>query len=210
SHGGAGGGGRRRLGRVLRGDARYGAARRSRDRARSGRSAHRGREARARGGRASRRRGGLRRAALRAPTGRLRPRARVRARPLVACGAPRMEPASPVGPPVMDMAARVARVWLPGVPPVPRVRRGHPRQGAARHMVGSPTRIALAEAIGTFTLVFAGVLAINAATLAREPEPTSLIAVAFAHGLAILVMVAALAAISGGHFNPAITLGFVV
>lgn len=77
-------------------------------------------------------------------------------------------------------------------------------------MVRSPSRIALAEAIGTFTLVFAGVLAINAATLAGEPEPTSLIAVAFAHGLAILVMVAALAAISGGHFNPAITLGFVV
>ena len=77
-------------------------------------------------------------------------------------------------------------------------------------MVRSPTRIALAEAIGTFTLVFAGVLAINAATLAGESEPSSLVAVAFAHGLAILVMVAALAAISGGHFNPAITLGFVV
>jgi len=77
-------------------------------------------------------------------------------------------------------------------------------------MERSPTRIALAEAIGTFTLVFAGVLAINAATLAGEQEPTSLVAVAFAHGLAIFVMVAALASISGGHFNPAITLGFVV
>jgi aquaporin TIP len=77
-------------------------------------------------------------------------------------------------------------------------------------MVDSPSRIALAEAIGTFTLVFAGVLAINAGTLAGDPELSSLTTVALAHGLAIFVMVAALSAISGGHFNPAITLGFVV
>src|SRR5690606_1498880 len=106
------------------------------------------------------------------------------------------------------------RAWhvsgSPGAPPPPRARRGCPRQGAARHMVRSPTRIALAEAIGTFTLVFAGVLAISAGTLAGDPELSSLSTVAFAHGLAIFVMVAALAAISGGHFNPAITLGFVV
>ena len=77
-------------------------------------------------------------------------------------------------------------------------------------MVDSPSRIALAEAIGTFTLVFAGVLAISAGTLSGDPAAGNLSTVAFAHGLAIMVMVAALGAISGGHFNPAITLGFVV
>ena len=39
---------------------------------------------------------------------------------------------------------------------------------------------------------------------------TALIAIAFAHGLAIAVMVSAVGHISGGHFNPAITLGFLI
>ncbi|HEY8377042.1 MAG TPA: aquaporin [Nannocystis sp.] len=70
---------------------------------------------------------------------------------------------------------------------------------------------ALAEAIGTFALIFIGVLAVTAGDVAVLPEGTvNLASIAFAHGLVIAVMVAALAAISGGHFNPAITLGFVV
>src|SRR5690606_4265857 len=44
---------------------------------------------------------------------------------------------------------------------------------------------------------------------AAAPEPASLVGVALAHGLIIAVMVAALGAVSGGHFNPAITAGFV-
>lgn len=56
-----------------------------------------------------------------------------------------------------------------------------------------------AEFIGTFTLIFAGVasICING----------GLVAVAFAHGLALVVMITALGHISGGHFNPAVTAG---
>ncbi|HEX7004557.1 MAG TPA: aquaporin [Trueperaceae bacterium] len=63
-------------------------------------------------------------------------------------------------------------------------------------------RAMIAEAIGTFTLVFIGVGAIA--------NDASLLGVAFAHGLAIAVMVAATAAISGGHLNPAVTVGLLV
>ncbi|HEX7050140.1 MAG TPA: aquaporin [Longimicrobiales bacterium] len=78
-------------------------------------------------------------------------------------------------------------------------------------MSDNPGKFMLAEAIGTFTLIFIGVLAIVSGPLIGRPEGVvNLATIAFAHGLAIAVMVAALAGISGGHFNPAITLGFVV
>ncbi len=60
----------------------------------------------------------------------------------------------------------------------------------------------IAEAIGTFTLIFIGIGAIYA-------NP-GLLGVAIAHGLAIAVMVSATAGISGGHLNPAVTLGLLV
>ena len=68
-------------------------------------------------------------------------------------------------------------------------------------------RRGVAEFIGTFTLIFIGVGSIVAANDIHDP---SLIGVAIAHGLAIGVMVSALRHISGGHFNPAITFGFLV
>ena len=64
----------------------------------------------------------------------------------------------------------------------------------------------LAEAIGTFTLIFAGAGAIIVNEVTRGG--VGLLGIAFAHGLAIAVMVSAFGAISGGHFNPAVTCGF--
>ena len=64
---------------------------------------------------------------------------------------------------------------------------------------------AAAEFIGTFALTFVGILAIH-----HAPAGGGLLAVALAHGLALSVAVTAAMPTSGGHFNPAITLGFLM
>ena len=61
-----------------------------------------------------------------------------------------------------------------------------------------------AEFIGTFTLV----TAVCGAALFSAPS-AGLVAVAFAVGLSVLAMAFAVGPISGGHFNPAVTLGLV-
>ena len=59
-----------------------------------------------------------------------------------------------------------------------------------------------AEFVGTFALVF---IAAGGAAFARTPTDLAL-----ANGLVIAVMVSAVGFISGGFFNPAVTLGFLV
>jgi MIP family channel proteins len=65
----------------------------------------------------------------------------------------------------------------------------------------------LAELIGTFTLVFFGAGAI---LTHNATQMVGMTGIAVAHGLAILVMIYAFGAVSGGHFNPAVTFGFLV
>jgi len=70
------------------------------------------------------------------------------------------------------------------------------------------TQRLLAELVGTFTLIFIGAGSIVAASEAGlGVGGAGLITVALAHGLAIGVMVSAVGHVSGGHFNPAVTVG---
>jgi aquaporin TIP len=64
----------------------------------------------------------------------------------------------------------------------------------------------LVEMIGPFALVFMGAGAIMTATSNGFGDGGTLVMVALAHGLAIGLMVAAAGHISGGHYNPAVTI----
>lgn len=61
----------------------------------------------------------------------------------------------------------------------------------------------VAEFVGSFALTFVGILAIHWSN-------GSLLAVALAHGIILAVMVSACLPTSGGHINPAITVGFLL
>jgi MIP family channel proteins len=69
----------------------------------------------------------------------------------------------------------------------------------------SLVRRSLAELLGTFALVFIGVASV--ATMSFPGANYGILGVALAHGLVLAVMVTALMGISGGHLNPAVTLG---
>ena len=64
----------------------------------------------------------------------------------------------------------------------------------------------IVEAIGPFALVLAGAGAIMLAATQGYSNGGTLVMVALAHGLAIGLMVAAAGHISGGHYNPAVTI----
>lgn len=80
---------------------------------------------------------------------------------------------------------------------------------ALRHRLG-------AEALGTFWLVFggAGSAVLAAHVLSQDPTPVNMgigfVGVSLAFGLTVLTMAYAVGHVSGGHFNPAVSVGLAV
>ncbi|MBI4185163.1 MAG: MIP family channel protein [Proteobacteria bacterium] len=70
-------------------------------------------------------------------------------------------------------------------------------------------RASVAEFIATLLFIFigAGTVVVTGGLLGEPLTSARLVAIALAHGLAIALLVAATANISGGHVNPAVTFG---
>src|SRR2546428_747249 len=116
--------------------------------------------------------------------------------------------------------AGISRRLLPGrderdrdeqSPPAPNPGDGYRAVQALRlrgaEMAVAAWRKGVAEFIGAYTLIFIGA---GAVLTAGSTSTSDLLLIALAHGLAIGVMVSALAHVSGGHFNPAVTFGALV
>jgi MIP family channel proteins len=68
------------------------------------------------------------------------------------------------------------------------------------------SRRLIAEFLGTFALIFVGCGSVLADNYARF----GLLGIAAAHALVLAIMISSLMNISGGHFNPAVTVGLLV
>lgn len=68
-------------------------------------------------------------------------------------------------------------------------------------------RALIAEACGTFWFLFIGAGAILTDSVISG---TGLLPIAFAHGITLAIAISAFGALSGGHFNPAVTFGIAV
>lgn len=67
---------------------------------------------------------------------------------------------------------------------------------------------ALAEIVGTFTIIFVGAGSILVSE--RYPDLMPVSGIPIAWGLTIAIMILMLGPISGAHFNPAVTLVFAI
>jgi aquaporin TIP len=92
--------------------------------------------------------------------------------------------------------------------PARSVARGGPLEGATRRMRNRWNPI-FAEILGTFLFFFVGIGAVGMSQAQGfgASDPAGLLVVALAHGVVLAVLVSALAAVSGAHFNPAVTFG---
>ena len=70
-------------------------------------------------------------------------------------------------------------------------------------------RAYLAELFGTFLFLTIGYLSVPAFAAASSPTP-NLLVVPFSFGLGLLAAIFAVGHISGGHFNPAVTIAMVL
>jgi len=78
-----------------------------------------------------------------------------------------------------------------------------------RRVMRNPWNAVIAEAVGTFLFFFVGIGAAAAVDYSASlGQPSGgLLEIALAHGIVLAVLVSALGAVSGAHFNPAVTFG---